>query len=255
MRMFSCAAGPWKVPAIARCKPPRIAPPRPGSLRPNQVLKIGFPPFFQWYKGKYPLVGFKYVLPEIPVDDKPGDVTRILYEMKEGNHEAEDRLIPIVYKELRRIAAAYLRREAPGHSLQPTALVHEAYLRLTHMHGVDWQSRSHFFAVSATVMRRILVDRARAQHSKKRGDGWNALSLDNVILPSPERAPEIIALDQALKRLSQVDERQSKIVELRFFAGMSEEEIGEVLGISPRTVKRDWRVARAWLYDELNCSA
>ncbi|MFC5864996.1 sigma-70 family RNA polymerase sigma factor [Acidicapsa dinghuensis] len=183
----------------------------------------------------------------------PGDVTELLQELKRGNKAAEAKLIPLVYKELRRIAAIYMRRESPGHSLQPTALVHEAYLRLTGIREVDWQSRSHFFAVSATIMRRILVDHARANQTSKRGDGWDAASLNDAILPSPQKAPEILALDEALDRLALLDERQAKIVELRFFAGMSEEEAGSVLGISSRTVKRDWRVAKAWLFKELSC--
>ena len=182
-----------------------------------------------------------------------GEVTFLLLELKRGNKEAEGLLIPLVYKELRRIAAKYLRHESPCHSLQPTALVHEAYIRLIDIREVDWQSRSHFFAVSATLMRRILVDHARASHARKRGDGWDAVSLNEAILPSPERAPEILALDEALNKLASFDERQSKIVELRFFAGMSENEAGNVLGISPRTVKRDWRIAKAWLFKELNC--
>jgi RNA polymerase sigma factor (TIGR02999 family) len=187
------------------------------------------------------------------VSAAPGEVTHLLLELKQGNKEAEGRLIPLVYNELRRIAGIYLRREVPDHSLQPTALVHEAYLRLTDIKEVDWQSRSHFFAVSATLMRRILVDHARASHARKRGNGWDAVSLNEAILPAPQRAPEILALDEALNKLAVLDQRQSKIVELRFFAGMSEEETGNVLGISGRTVKRDWRVAKAWLFKELNC--
>lgn len=183
----------------------------------------------------------------------PGEVTHLLMELKRGSKEAEGRLIPLVYKELRRIAGIHLRREDAHHSLQPTALVHEAYLRLIDIKEIDWQSRSHFFAVSATIMRRILVDHARASHARKRGDGWDAVSLNEAILPSPERAPEILALDEALNKLAALDERQSKVVELRFFAGMSEEETGSALGVSARTVKRDWRIAKAWLYRELNC--
>jgi RNA polymerase sigma factor (TIGR02999 family) len=183
----------------------------------------------------------------------PGEVTNLLYEMKGGSKEAEGKLIPLVYKELRRIAAGYLRKEGRGYSLQPTALVHEAYLRLTDIREVDWQSRSHFYAVSATIMRRIIVDHARARQAQKRGEGWDAVSLNDAILPSPQRAPEIMALDEALDRLARLSERQAKIVELRFFAGMNEEETGSVLGISSRTVKRDWRIAKAWLFKELHC--
>lgn len=182
----------------------------------------------------------------------PGEVTGLLYELKRGSKDAEGRLIPLVYDELRRIAKMYLRREAPGRSLQPTALVHEAYMRLTDIKEVDWQSRSHFFALSATIMRRILVDRARAHRAQKRGEGWDAVSLNEAILPSPQRSADLVALDDALTRLAVLDDRQAKIVELRFFAGMSEEEAGEALGISARTVKRDWRIAKAWLFKELN---
>ena len=184
---------------------------------------------------------------------EPGEVTNLLQELKLGSKEAEGKLIPLVYRELRRIASIQLRHKDSQHSFQATALVHEAYIRLTGIHDVDWQSRSHFFAVSATIMRRILVDHARATRAAKRGIGWDAVSLNECILPSPERAPEIVALDEALKRLASLDQRQSKIVEMRFFAGMSEEETGNALGISARTVKRDWRIARAWLFKELSC--
>lgn len=188
------------------------------------------------------------------MENTPGDVTHILYELRQGNRQAEKRLIPLIYDELHRIAAMHLRHERRTHSLQPTALVHEAYLRLVDIKGIDWQSRSHFFAVSATLMRRILVDHARANRTGKRGKGWDAISLDEAILPAPERATEIIALDEALNKLATLHERQSKIVELRFFAGMNEDEIATVLGgISVRTVKRDWRIARAWLFKELSC--
>ena len=162
----------------------------------------------------------------------PGEISQLLIDLSKGNRDAEARLIPLVYKELRRIAARYLRKENYQHSLQPTALVHEAYLRINRMQQLDWQNRSHFFAVSATLMRRILVDHARASKARKRGDGWDAVSLNEAILPGPERAPEMVALDEALNRLAQIDERQAKTVELRFFAGMSEEETGHVLGIS-----------------------
>jgi len=186
------------------------------------------------------------------MDPVPGEVTQLLIEIKRGSRNAEDRLIPLVYSELRRIAAQCLRRESPGHTLQPTALVHEAYLRLTRMQEIDWQSRSHFFAIAATLMRRILVDHARAHLAQKRGLGWKAVEIEDAVLVSPERSEDIIALDDALQLLAQLDERQCRIVELRFFSGMSEEEAGQVLGISARTVKRDWRIAKAWLYNQLN---
>jgi RNA polymerase sigma factor (TIGR02999 family) len=182
-----------------------------------------------------------------------GDVTQILLEFKRGNMEAQDRLIPLVYKELRRLASAHLRRESSHHSLQPTALVHEAYLRLVDIDRIDWQSRAHFFSVSSTLMRRILVEHARAKRAQKRGGREDTIFLDETLLPSPSRPPEILALDEALQELARLDERQAKIVEMRFFSGMTEEETGDVLGISARTVKREWRVAKAWLFKELSC--
>ena len=180
-----------------------------------------------------------------------GDVTELLIEIRSGNREAEAKLIPLVYSQLRRLAGYYLRGERPNHTLQPTALVHEAYLRLTRFHDVDWQSRSHFFATAASVMRRILVDHARAQLARKREAFNNAISLDETLILSPARSSQLVALDDALNRLSKLDLRRSKIVELRFFGGLSEEETALLLGISARTVKRDWRIAKAWLYNEI----
>jgi len=142
------------------------------------------------------------------MENKPGEVTQLLLELKYGNREVEKQLIPLVYKELRRIASRYLRNERKGHSLQPTALVHEAYLRLAQIEKIDWQGRSHFFALSATLMRRILVDHARARDNKKRGSGWDAVSLDDAFLPSPQRPIEIVALDEALDRLAELDHHQ-----------------------------------------------
>ena len=183
----------------------------------------------------------------------PGEVTQLLLELRQGNREVEDRLIPLVYKELRRIAAGHLRRESAHHSLQPTALVHEAYLRLVDIRQIDWHCRAHFFSVASTLMRRILVDHARANRAHKRGGREVTLCLDETVLPAPSRAPEIVALDEALDQLALLDNRQAKIIEMRFFAGMTEEETGDVLGISVRTVKRDWRIAKAWLFKELGC--
>ena len=189
------------------------------------------------------------------MSSNPGEVTQLLAQIHAGNKEAEDRLIPLVYTELPPQAAYYLRGERPDHTLQPTALVHEAYLRLTGIQEIDWQSRSHFFATAATVMRRILVDHARAQRAEKREGFHDAVSLDDALVMSPERCTELVALDDALERLAKIDARRSKIVALRFFGGLSEEETGAVLGISARTVKRDWRIAKAWLYNEVNCKS
>ncbi len=185
------------------------------------------------------------------METQPGEVTLLLAELQKGNKKAEEKLIPLVYGELRRLAAHYLRGERQGHTLQPTALVHEAYLRLTQMQDVNWQNRSHFFALAAQLMRRILVDHARANRAKKRGGSNEALSLDDAIVFSGPRSEQLIELDDALNRLAQRDSRQSRIVELRFFGGLSEEETGVLLGISTRTVKRDWRIAKAWLYQEM----
>jgi RNA polymerase sigma factor (TIGR02999 family) len=182
---------------------------------------------------------------------QPGEVTQLLIDLRTGKRDAEAKLIPLVYAELRRLAAHYLRGERSDHTLQATALVHEAYIRLTGMHEVKWQDRSHFFAVAAMVMRRILVDHARAQQAGKREALHNAVSLEDALVVSPERSAELIALDAALEKLAQIDSRRAKIVEMRFFGGLSEEEVGTLLGISARTVKRDWRVAKAWLCNEL----
>jgi len=182
----------------------------------------------------------------------PGEVTNLLIELKNGNREAESRLMPLVYGELRRLAGLYMRGERPGHTLQATALVHEAYLRLVGYEDVDWQNRAHFFGVAANLMRRILVDHARAKQAKKRGGGDQKVSLDQAVLVRPEAPEQFLALDEALERLAKRDPRQARIVELRYFGGLSEEETAEVLQISVRTVKRDWSVARAWLYQQLN---
>jgi RNA polymerase sigma factor (TIGR02999 family) len=182
---------------------------------------------------------------------QPGEVTQLLIELRAGNRNAEEKLISLVYAELRRLAAHYLRGERPDHTLQATALVNEAYIRLTGLQDVDWHDRSHFFAIAASMMRRILVDHARAHKTAKRGEGAISITFDEAMISVHEREAEIMALDEALCLLAQIDERQSKIVELRFFAGMSEEETGQALGISARTVKRDWRIAKAWLFARL----
>jgi len=185
------------------------------------------------------------------MESNPGEVTQLLRKLRAGNRDAEAKLIPLVYDELRRLASHYLRGERTDHTLQPTALVNEAYLRMSKLHDLDWRSRSHFFATAATVMRRILVDHARAQRANKRDRG-ETISLEEALIVSPARSSELIALDDALRRLAKLDERRSKVVELRFFGGLSEQETAEVLGLSARTVKRDWRIAKAWLYKEVN---
>ena len=179
------------------------------------------------------------------------DVTGLLVQFRAGNRDAEDILFRIVYAELRRLASHYLHEERPDHTLQPTALVHEAYIRLIGLHDIDWQDRSHFFAIAATTMRRILVDHARAQRACKREALHNAVSLEDALVVSPERAAEVIAVDEALDKFAQVDPRRAKVVEMLFFGGLSEEEITAVLDISVRTVKRDFKIAKDWLYAEL----
>lgn len=180
------------------------------------------------------------------------DITRMLGELRAGRRDVESRLIEAVYPELRRIAGRYMRAERPGHTLQATALVNEAWMQLVGNARVDWQNRAHFFAVAAQLMRRILVDHARQRKAQKRDGGRQRVELSDTLAISDHRLDEILLVDAALTRLAQWDPRQSKIVELRFFSGLTEEETAEILGVSPRTVKRDWRMARAWLHGELN---
>jgi RNA polymerase sigma factor (TIGR02999 family) len=160
--------------------------------------------------------------------------------------------MPLVYAELHRIARRYMRHEDSGHTLQTSALINEAYLRLVDAQVVRWQSRAHFYAVSAQAMRHILVDFARARRNLKRGGGARPISLDEAVIAGPEPSPDLCALDEALTRLAGLNPRQGRVVELRYFGGLTEEEVGEVLKISPRTVRSDWRLARAWLYRELS---
>lgn len=182
----------------------------------------------------------------------PGEVTQLLIQWRNGDRDSLDRLIPLVYDELRLIAGRFLRHERPSHTLQSTALVHEAFLRLVDQTRTDWQSRAHFFGVAATVIRNILVDHARARQTAKRGGPMPALSLDEAVAFPQDRDLELIAVDDALLSLSRFDQQQSRIVELRFFAGLSIEETAEVLRISVSTVKRDWILAKAWIYHTLS---
>ena len=181
----------------------------------------------------------------------PSDVTRLLVQLTDGDRDVLHELLPLVYDELRKLAANYLRRERDGHTLQPTALVHEAYLRLVDQTQVRWQNRAHFFGVAAQMMRRILVDYARTHNAEKRGGDLQLLSLDENIDVAGTRAADLVALDEALDRLAAIDEQKSRIVELRFFGGLSVEETAEVLGVSAPTIKRQWRMAKAWLYGQV----
>jgi RNA polymerase sigma factor (TIGR02999 family) len=183
------------------------------------------------------------------------EVTQLLLAWRGGDHEALDRLVSLVYTELRSLAHRYIRRENPGQTLQTTALVHEAYLRLAAGGDVDWQNRGHFFAVCAQVMRHLLVDRARARLAAKRGGGAIQLSLDRVVATSLDRDAELLALNAALDKLAMLDERKCRIVELRFFSGLSVEETAGVMGLSAITIKREWQRAKAFLYDEINASS
>lgn len=179
------------------------------------------------------------------------DTTRILREIREGNENAAERLVPLIYDDLRALASRYMRNEPADHTLQPTALVHEAFLRLVDTDRIEWQTRAHFLAVAARTMRRILVDHARRRRAIKRGGGHKVTLVEGLAF-NEQRPLDLVALDDALARLAAMDERQSSVVELRFFGGLAVEEIAVVLGVSTATVKRDWRFARAWLLHELS---
>jgi RNA polymerase sigma factor (TIGR02999 family) len=185
-------------------------------------------------------------------EPQPEEVTRLLRDWRNGNRDALDQLMPLVYYDLRRLARRHMRHQAPGHTLQTTAVVNEAYLRLIDQPGIDWQDRAHFFAVAAQAMRYLLVDHARSQHAAKRGGAAQHMELDEVAVIAPERSAEMLALDEALGRLAALDPRQGQIVELRYFGGLSLEETAEVMGISSITVRREWGKAKAWLYRELS---
>ncbi len=181
----------------------------------------------------------------------PGDITRLLVDLHEGRPDAAPQLIPLVYDELHRLARGQMQHERPDHTLQATALVHEAYLRLVNQPQRTWQNRAHFIAVAAQVMRRLLVDHARARCTSKRGNAPQRVPLDEPLLFTEEQSDDLVLLDEALARLAQFDRRQSRIVELRFFGGLTVDETAEALSVSPKTVKRGWTVARAWLHREV----
>ncbi len=184
-------------------------------------------------------------------DITAADLDALLARARAGDDDAVARLMPLVYDELRRIAARYMRRERPGQTIQATALVHEAYLRLLKDKSRNWQNRAHFLAIAATSMRQILVERARARSAAKRGGSRDRITLDETTLAAPAETIDLEAIDEALDTLARLDARQARIVELRFFGGLTIEEAAEALGISPATLKREWGVARAWLRREL----
>lgn len=183
--------------------------------------------------------------------DNSGNITRLLRDYEAGNREALDDVFPLVYEELRRLAANRLRDERADHTLQPTALVHEAYLRLIEQHSTDWRNRAHFFGLAAEMMRRILVNHALGRNRIKRFGNQTRMALDDCISFAKERDFDVILLDEALNKLANFDAVQAKIIELKFFAGLTNEEIAEVLGVSDSTVKREWRIAKAWMHNEL----
>ena len=181
----------------------------------------------------------------------PQDVTQLLKAWSNGEQEALEQLIPLVYHELRRLAHRYMGRERDAHTLQSTALVHEAYQRLIHLQDMNWQNRAHFFGVSAQLMRRILVDYARARRYSKRGGEWRQVPLNEAVALFRDRQTDIVALDDALRTLEGIDPRKSRVVEMRFFGGLSIKEVAEVLSVSQETVLRDWRLAKVWLLRQL----
>jgi len=188
----------------------------------------------------------------LATQEQPREITQLLLAWNEGDESALEKLAPLVYEELRRLAKRRMRLERPDHTLQTTALINEAYLRLVDVHNVHWQNRAHFFALCARLMRRILVDYARSRHYAKRGQGVRPISLDQSPVVAPECSPDLVAVDDALHALAEVDGRKAKVVELRFFGGLTAEETAEVLKVSPETVRRDWKLAKVWLLRELS---
>jgi len=189
------------------------------------------------------------------MDPSPHEVTQLLVAWGNGDQVARDELMSVVYQELHRLAHHYMQRESPGHTLQTSALVNEAFLRLVDQRQVRWQNRAHFYGIAAQMMRRILVDYARSRRYAKRGGGVPEMPLDEALIVSDERSAEVLALDETLQRLAEFDPRKSQIVEFRFFGGLSIEETAEVLAVSPGTVMRDWTLAKAWLRREMSTNA
>jgi RNA polymerase sigma factor (TIGR02999 family) len=188
----------------------------------------------------------------LATQEQPREVTQLLLAWNDGDESALEKLVPFVYNELRRLARRRMRLERPDHTLQTTALINEAYLRLVDVRNVHWQNRVHFFALCARLMRRILVDYARTRHYAKRGGGAQPISLDQSLPVAAGRSPDLVAVDEALHALAEVDARKAQVVELRFFGGLTVEEAAAVLKVSPETVRRDWKIAKVWLLRELS---
>ena len=204
---------------------------------------------------KSPSLKHDKLFPQLTNKTPQHEITQLLAEWSDGNQSALDELYPLVYEELHRLARRYMSRERKGHTLQTTALINEAYVRLVDQRNVHWANRSHFFAISAQIMRRILIDHARRHAYAKRGGGAQQVSLEEVAVVAREQSSEIIRLDEALKILAKMDPRRCHVVELRYFGGLSNEEIAGVLKVSENTVTRDWNLARAWLHQQLTGSA
>jgi RNA polymerase sigma factor (TIGR02999 family) len=237
---------PEKIPATHPAQPsPYPCFPEIEELKPTQWYNWANPYFS-------PTRGPVQNAHENEPNDEPGDVTQLLFAMRQGDPHAEEQLFRILYRELRRMAANHLRGESPDHTLQPTALVHEAYIRMTRQQDVDWQCRSHFLAVASTVMKHILIDHARAQMAKKRGERLQVVSFNDGIFALPVRPDDYVALEEALNELAKIFPTHARMVEMKFFAYMTEKEIGQVQGKDPRTVRRDWKFARNWLITRLN---
>lgn len=224
--------------------------PRPGEPEPDRRVQIDKTPGSVYLHEKPRAVPRGAQLSEEP----NSQVTVLLKEWSGGSREALETLMPMVYGELKRLAGSYLRRERPDHTLQSAALVNEAYLRLVDQNQVKWQNKAHFFGIAAQMMRRILVDHARGHKAAKRGAGVEVLELNEAVAQAQKQSINLLGLDEALNALEKMDAQQGRIVELRFFGGLSIEETAEVLGISPATVKRDWATARAWLYREVSAN-
>ena len=188
----------------------------------------------------------------MPRASEKDEITRLLVDFSKGDRATLDELFPVVYDELRRLASNYLRRERNNHTLQPTALVHEAYMKLIDQREVDWQNRAHFFGIAAQMMRRILLKHAEKHNAEKRGGNFQKVNLDEAIVFFEKQNLDVLALDKALSQLAEFDEKQARIVELRFFGGLKNEEVAEVIGVSLATVKREWTIAKAWLMRELS---